>query len=199
MRDCGDCPHNQFSIFAVLATVFVTIMALLSIEPFSFKLVFGISVMGAAVLGMPLIAARFKTIFKSYADPGNWIDDAKQEGKKLLIFANPITIVPTILGALTYLIWLTKKDIARFFVRLPNRIVRAIFAIFKVLVSFLWKLFKLIHSDVRVLCLIDGAIGGVIGYLFGQPLIGAVFGAAFGMLNYRVVSIWWLKLKPKHS
>ena len=63
---------------------------------------------------------------------------------------------------------------------------------------FLWELFKLIHSDIRLLVGIDSFIGAYVGFYFGNILIGMVAGAVFGFINYYFVSIKWLKLQPKH-
>ena len=55
----------------------------------------------------------------------------------------------------------------------------------------------LIHSDVRLLCGTDAAIGAGIGYLAHNPLIGALAGGILGLANYELVSIRWLKLVPR--
>jgi len=63
---------------------------------------------------------------------------------------------------------------------------------------FFWKFFKLIHSDIRLLVGIDSFIGGWVGYHYHSILAGMVFGAVWGLANYWLVSIKWLKLKPSH-
>ncbi len=65
-------------------------------------------------------------------------------------------------------------------------------------VAFVWNLIKLIHSDVRLLVGIDSIIGGIIGYSWHSLLIGMLAGGILGLVNYKLVSIKWLKLKPKH-
>lgn len=71
-----------------------------------------------------------------------------------------------------------------------------------------WEFFKLIHSKKRVLCAIDGTIGGtVVFFCFGStPLIfsqqilvvffGGLLGAVIGVLNYEIVSKRILHLVP---
>jgi hypothetical protein len=54
--------------------------------------------------------------------------------------------------------------------------------------------FILVHSEVRLLCLTDALLGALIGYLFANALIGGLAGAALGWLNYRFISVRWLKL-----
>jgi hypothetical protein len=74
--------------------------------------------------------------------------------------------------------------------------------------QFLWKiiatifhfvkfLFLEIHSDLRILCAVDAAVGACIGYLAGSALIGGVVGGIFGVLNYVVVSKKILGLVPR--
>src|SRR3989344_4364096 len=63
----------------------------------------------------------------------------------------------------------------------------------KRLPKFLKKFFTLIHSDIRLLCACDAAIGTGIGYFFGSVVIGALNGGVLGVLNYYIVSIKILK------
>lgn len=67
----------------------------------------------------------------------------------------------------------------------------------KALVAFCRQVFILIHSEIRLLCGVDAALGATIGLWYGNALIGAVCGCLAGVLNYLVVSVWWLKLAPK--
>ncbi len=65
---------------------------------------------------------------------------------------------------------------------------------------FIWQVFKLIHSDERLLCGVDAAIGALVGYFTGNALIGAVFGGIFGVANFELVSKRLLHLVPaKHA
>jgi hypothetical protein len=68
------------------------------------------------------------------------------------------------------------------------------------LFRFAWHLFKLIHSHKRVLCAIDGMLGGAISYLCFRSsahmfadyaalvLFGGLLGAAFGVADWKIVS-----------
>lgn len=70
----------------------------------------------------------------------------------------------------------------------------------KHIIIFIWHLFKLIHSEKRVLCAIDGTLGGAIAYVwlhapaisfFEQAALiffGGLLGAALGVLNWEIVS-----------
>ena len=74
---------------------------------------------------------------------------------------------------------------------------------------FLWFLFKLIHSEERVLCALDGTLGGALSYYWFAPtattlasqvllcLFGGLLGAAFGIVNWEIVSKRWLKVHIK--
>jgi len=62
-----------------------------------------------------------------------------------------------------------------------------------------YKTFRLVHSDMRLLCLVDSAIGGTAGYYLGNPIIGGIIGALCGLLNYELVSVRWLRLVPVKS
>lgn len=56
--------------------------------------------------------------------------------------------------------------------------------------------FREIHSDIRMLCGLDAAIGTVIGYFAGSAVIGALAGGLWGALNFEILSIRILKLVP---
>jgi len=112
--------------------------------------------------------------------------------KELLIW-NPITvIVPT-----AYVIL---RTIYRLGIRCYNNR-RAIVTLMVEIAAwpfrFGWHLFKLVHSDQALICLVDAAIGVVIGFYFWNPFIGALAGGVLGKINYELVSVRWLKLAPK--
>ena len=66
--------------------------------------------------------------------------------------------------------------------------------------NFIVYLFKEIHSDIRMLCGLDAAIGAAIGYFAGSAVIGAAAGGLWGTLNFEILSIRILKLIPiQHS
>jgi len=63
--------------------------------------------------------------------------------------------------------------------------------------TFFQKLFIEVHSQARSICFIDTGVGVTIGYFYGNAFVGAFVGALSGLLNYWIVSIKILKLKPK--
>jgi|GEM_PF-1873166 len=62
----------------------------------------------------------------------------------------------------------------------------------RVLKAFLWNLFVLIHSERRLICGVDAAIGTCIGFMSGSALLGALAGGLIGVLNYELVTHLWL-------
>lgn len=72
----------------------------------------------------------------------------------------------------------------------------AVVAAVVVLARFVKYLFILIHSELRLLCGCDAAIGAAIGYFAGNVIIGALAGAAVGVLNFELISKRLLKLVP---
>lgn len=64
-------------------------------------------------------------------------------------------------------------------------------------IRFTKHLFILVHSEARLICGCDAAIGATIGFFAGSPLIGGIVGAAVGVLNYEIISKRLLKLAPR--
>lgn len=95
---------------------------------------------------------------------------------------NPITVVIWQTPRLVF--WFLPRGIIWVAVRAPKAI-RDTAVVFG---CFLWHLFRLIHSEKRLLCGIDAAIGTVVGYAVGNALVGALAGGVFGVLNYEIVS-----------
>ncbi|MDO8495356.1 MAG: hypothetical protein Q7S32_02395 [bacterium] len=65
--------------------------------------------------------------------------------------------------------------------------------------KFFKYLFLIIHSEFRLLCAVDAAIGVVIGFLGGSALIGAVVGGLFAVLNYEILSVRVFKIQGADS
>ncbi len=72
-------------------------------------------------------------------------------------------------------------------------LVRNIPSILKFLRRFSWQMFLRIHSEMRLLCGIDALLGAGIGFFAGSVLVGALAGAAIGLVNYLVVTKGWLE------
>lgn len=63
-------------------------------------------------------------------------------------------------------------------------------------IKFFGAFFLLIHSDLRLLCGIDAALGTAAGYFAHNAFAGGVIGGLIGLLNYELISKRWLKLVP---
>lgn len=135
----------------------------------------------------------------------------KIEVRKCLVkYGNPLMVF---VGWPLYGIGWTIYQLIRVSPRIPGAVVRAVAAtgkaipraliwiwnLAKILALFGWLVFKSIHSNWRVLCLIDAAIGTAIGCLTGSAIIGGIAGAVIGALNYQLVSVRLLKLVPGHA
>ena len=68
-----------------------------------------------------------------------------------------------------------------------------------VLLRFGVTLFRLTHSEMRLLCFVDAAIGVAIGHYFGSAIVGGLAGGLWGALNFEIFSIRVLKLVPASS
>lgn len=79
-------------------------------------------------------------------------------------------------------------------------LVLAVPATIRIVGKFFSHLFRFIHSDERLLCSVDAAIGAGIGYFAGNAVIGALVGGLWYALNLEVVSKRLLRVIPiKHN
>jgi len=59
-------------------------------------------------------------------------------------------------------------------------------------------IFVLIHSNERLLCMVDAAIGVAIFHFTGNNIfLGMLAGGVLGVVNYEIVSVRLLKLSPR--
>jgi hypothetical protein len=89
------------------------------------------------------------------------------------------------------------NPISFYFYILPCGIIRHTLSVIRAIGRFIKTFFILIHSEMRLLCGVDAAIGAGIGYFYGNPILGMLFGGLFGVLNYEVVSKRLLRLPSK--
>jgi len=111
-------------------------------------------------------------------DRSERLNDLEEARKELLLY-NPIRVYG----------YLVPKGIWWTAVRLPSGV--------KAAGRFVWLVFCEVHSDVRLLCGLDAAIGAACGYFAGSVLIGLISGGVMGLVNFEVVSKRVLKLVPK--
>ncbi len=102
-----------------------------------------------------------------------------------LIFLNPLTAPFSTLYILAPFVYLLGTE-------LYSRAVRT----GKAIGSFFYYVFVYIHSKRRTICFVDASLGGAIGLWYDQAIIAIVAGAILGVINYEIVSVRWLKLKP---
>lgn len=107
-----------------------------------------------------------------------------EDVKRVLKFLNPIALCFYLIPVLipVRLFRLVKIIIPK----IPNAVA--------VLLVFVKKFFLLIHSDIRLLCGVDAAIGTAIGYYADNVIIGMLAGGVFGIVNYQIISIKILRL-----
>lgn len=116
--------------------------------------------------------------------------------KAMILHGNPVAVLIywPIRGLYMFVFKTPWKKVFLFFVRIPLNLLKWTTKVFWKFCLFLKKVFILIHSDIRLLCGIDAAIGSGCGYLLGNVLIGGLIGGILGVLNYYFVSIKILKL-----
>lgn len=138
----------------------------------------------AGIIGL-ICSCKFMATTIDALSRGYWSENARR-----LLVLNPLTCciaVPT---------WLIFSRTGRSRVSATFRTVSQLVS---AMLTFAWKIFCLVHSDIRLLCGVDATIGAAVGLYFGNVLIGAVSGGIWGVINYRVVSVWWLKLVPNRA
>jgi len=90
--------------------------------------------------------------------------------------------------------------LAVYFYWLPRGIIEAVKKIPKIvlfLARFVKTIFLLIHSDIRLLCGMDAAIGAGIGYFTASVVAGMFIGGILGVIQYEIVSKRLLHLNAK--
>lgn len=127
--------------------------------------------------------------------------NAEVMAKKMLKFANPITVYlyyPLrfgwwLIAALYTAVSKLVQGVPQFLLWCKQQPQQFRYAA-NLVVKFTKMVLVAVHSDVRLLCAVDAALGTGIGYFFQSPLIGALAGGLFGVLNYELVSRRWLHL-----
>ena len=125
---------------------------------------------------IPLAAALSKLI-SELSKKGEF---SSADWRKTLWFTNPVAII------IYWPLWVLWKT--------PWFIVKQVISVTQKVAVFLIAIFVLIHSDIRLLCGVDAAIGAGIGYFAGSVIVGMFAGGLFGVVNYEVVSKRLLKL-----
>ena len=112
-----------------------------------------------------------------------------EQVEKQLLHYNPVRVY----------LWIVPQYIFFGIVWFIKRVPRFIVGVAKTTAKLVKHVFVEIHSDERLLCGIDSALGVVAGWIAGNALIGGLAGGLFGILNYEIVSKRILHLSPKRT
>ena len=96
------------------------------------------------------------------------------------------------------LLWLAVRGIPRL-VRWLTQIPAKVGSLVRRMAGFVRLVFVQVHSDIRLLCAVDAAIGTGVGYYFENAIVGALFGGLFGVLNYQLISKRLLRFGSKSA
>lgn len=99
-----------------------------------------------------------------------------------------------------FLLWMVPRWVFRITLRIPAGVKAAyLFGVHAAITirQFAWHLFRLTHSELRLLCGFDAAIGAAIGYAYGSAIIGALIGGLWGVANFEIFSVRVLKFIPR--
>ena len=114
-------------------------------------------------------------------------------------FLNPIVLPFAASIWFSKMIYKYRAKIGKYIIKTIVGILRFIFVTFWVKTyKFFRYIFIYIHNDIRIICFVDAMIGTAIGYKFGNPMIGCLSGGLLGVINYYIVSMKIMKLKPTH-
>jgi hypothetical protein len=128
----------------------------------------------------------FSVCVAGYCDADeSLVNTAIRCGKKYNPFSFYFWVLPRFIGKIIYFL-------VTFIPDLGTAMAKGFCLLFK----FVKTTLRLIHSDLRLLCGTDAAIGAAIGYFCGNAIIGALAGGVFGVLNYEIVSKYIFKLVP---
>lgn len=164
-------PKTVFGMWSILSTVALaalTLACLFSSSPYYFS--------GKSLLEFVLYTF-FSSLFMGWviSDSAPMDMDIVLTIQKLTMF-NPFRVYLWLLprGIIICLWWIAFQGVPTF-VRITGHFVR--------------HLFLVTHSEVRLLCGFDAAIGAAVGYFCSSALIGAILGGVLGVLQFEILSI----------
>lgn len=175
------CLYAAIGIFAVVLLIIEYVYILIAagdgkptpwnpLSP-SFFVVAG----GFAIIGTIMFAGDAAEARKSLAAKERELRALRNSSKAILLFAWRLSPPGVIHGL---------YKIARFLYRT--------YPTWKQAPGFIWLLgsetYTLVHSHRRAACATDAAIGAGIGFAVANPIIGAVVGVLFGLVNHEIVS-----------
>jgi hypothetical protein len=113
---------------------------------------------------------------------GLYFIEGTTASQKIIVAKDVIHRINLIYGGIYLVPYLLIKETILFLAKTPR---------------FVYRVFILVHSEFRLLCGFDAALGAAIGYFAGSATLGALIGGVAGVINYELVSKRWLKLVPK--
>lgn len=205
---CGLTARQLYSVKHVIGWTFLS-SVLLCFWCTVAVFLFGILMLNSAEVNQHLLFASFVVGF-SFTTIAMmmriwfWIeesDDTRDEQFAIMMrqtcrMLNPLVLLGIKLPrAVWKIVWSIPVVIVEMIIGSPRVAVVLFRALVIFPIRFVIILMRLIHSDVRLLCAVDAAIGAAVGYFTANALFGALLGGIFGVLNY-LLSRWILHLAP---
>lgn len=146
----------------------------------------------SAVFGVRLSVRRWWDNRQRGETYEQWLKRQKEFGWWMCKYGNPIGalfLLSCLLLKLVEYLWVNKGKIARAFFS-------PIVFLAKESWRFVLRALYYSRSSQGTLCFIDVTFGTISGFFFGSVIVGAVGGALLSIIDYQVISVWWLKLAP---
>ena len=181
-RETVDEIGNLVPVFAIAAIVASNTLVVIGVGVLNFSA--ETTDFLRSMLAIILVAGMMTNIFRIIIEDekSNVQNSLQTKSISVIKWLNPFT---NLFVGVPYLIFVIGKGVVFLLALLPR---------------FIWNVFVLIHSELRLLCLLDGGLGAVVGTLIASTLagmlVGALAGGIFGVLNFEIVSKRILKLVP---
>lgn len=114
-------------------------------------------------------------------------------------FRGIIWLIKKALGkAFCFLNWLVDKmlDAPDYAIYITRKLGTVALFVGILIAVFCSSVFMFIHSERRTTCFVAAAIGATIGYFANNAIVGAVAGGLVGLVEYQLIAVKWLKIKP---
>lgn len=180
----------MFVLLVFWCTLVTFSIVFVAVDAVNQKLLFGSLVIGCFGASM---AMCFWEMFTAPKDA-----QSSADLRKACRVLNPITFFGIKLPhAIWKVVWSVSIVIVEVIIGSPRVAVVLFRALVLFPIRFVISLTRLIHTDERLLCGVDAAIGAGIGYFTANALLGALIGGIFGVLNFEILSKRVFKLVPQ--
>ena len=186
-----------FLLLSVSLTIFCSlIMGILWLFNASSDTILGFSTVCLlflfSILGSGLIVSFFGVVLCGKDNTANNFIRVSGE----LMLTNPVNVYCRLLPrAIRWVSLIFYVFLCSFIAGLPN-FARTVVQFAVCVGLFFGNVFVFIHSDEKLLCGVDTAMGVTIGYFTGNALIGAIAGGLIGVVNFELISKRLLHLIP---